>query len=220
MEIKQQAQIIQKTEIFVSNYFSKNTDGHDWWHTYRVWQLAINISKVEKNGDLFFIEMISLLHDVDDWKLTRNNELINTINWLNELQIEKTIIEQICNEIKGISFKGANVTDAKLSIEGKIVQDADRLDAIGAIGIARAFAFGGSKHRPLFIPDDKPIMHISYDEYKHSNGSTINHFYEKLLLLKDKMNTETAKRIANNRHIFMENYLKQFYNEWNSSDLK
>jgi uncharacterized protein len=162
--------------------------------------------------------MISLLHDVDDWKLTGSIELTNTMYWLSELKINNTIIQQICQAIKGISYKGANVTETDLSIEGKIVQDADRLDAIGAIGIARAFAYGGSKHRPLYIPENNPVMHASYNDYKNSNGSTINHFYEKLLLLKDRMNTATAKKIANNRHEFLENFLKQFYFEWNNSD--
>lgn len=220
MEIKQQILILNKTEEFVRNYFCKNTDGHDWWHTYRVWQLSIEISKAEKCGDLFLIELISLLHDVDDWKLTGNKEPLNTIKWLNKFKLEKNSIEHICKAIKGISYKGANEKETELSIEGKIVQDADRLDAMGAIGIARAFAYGGSKHRPLYIPGDKPVSHNSYDDYKNSKGSTINHFYEKLLLLKDKMNTKTAKRMANNRHTFMENYLQQFYNEWNSTDLK
>jgi uncharacterized protein len=217
MEIDQKKILLKKTEEFVCQYFNQNTDGHDWWHTYRVWQLAVKISKEEKSGDLFLVEMISLLHDVDDWKLTGNKELINTIQWLNKLQLEKNTIENICKAIKGISYKGANVNETELSIEGKIVQDADRLDAIGAIGIARAFAFGGSKHRPLYVPDDKPVMHTSYEDYKNSKGSTINHFYEKLLLLKNKMNTETAKHIANNRHTIMENYLQQFFNEWNNS---
>lgn len=218
MEIKQQKEILKKTEEFVRNYFNKNTDGHDWWHTYRVWQLAKEISKNEKNGNIFLIEIISLLHDVDDWKLTGNNELVNTIKWLNKVKVEKNSIEKICKAIKGISYKGANVKETELSLEGKIVQDADRLDAIGAIGIARAFAYGGSKHRPLYIPGNKPELHFSYEDYKNCESSTINHFYEKLLLLKDKMNTKTAKRIANKRHKIMEKFLIQFYNEWNNSN--
>jgi len=218
MEIKNQRSILKKTTAFVQNYFSTNTDGHDWWHTFRVWQLAIEIAKKEKKGDLFLIEIISLLHDVDDFKITGKTELINTITFLNELKFDPSVIEKICNDINGISYKGANTITSDLSIECQIVQDADRLDAIGAIGIARAFAYGGSKNRPLYIPGDKPIFHNTYIEYKNSKGSTINHFYEKLLLLKDKMNTKSAKTIANKRHKFIEKYLEHFFNEWNTTD--
>ncbi len=214
MEMTHSFQIIKSTEFFVQEYFSKNTDGHDWWHTNRVRNLAITIAKKENSGDHFLIEMIALLHDVDDWKLTGNSELINTLQWLNKLQVENNTIKQICNAIKGISYKGANVTDTELSIEGQIVQDADRLDAIGAIGIARAFAYGGSKNRPLYVPGENAVLHASETEYRNSKSHTINHFYEKLLLLKDRMNTRTAKNIAAERHLFMEKFLTQFLSEW------
>lgn len=215
MEITNNGIIIKETENFVKNYFSENTDGHDWWHTNRVRNLSIAISKKENSGNRFLIEMIALLHDVDDWKLTGENNLINTIRWLEKFKFEENFILQICNNIKNISFKGANVNDTGLSIEGKIVQDADRLDAIGAIGIARAFTYGGNKNRPFYLPGEKPVMHASENEYRNSSGHTINHFYEKLLLLKDRMNTETAKEIANERHLFMEKFLEQFFSEWN-----
>ena len=214
MEITNHNKILKATEIFVKEYFSENTDGHDWWHTQRVRNLSVAIAKKENNENLFLIEMIALLHDVDDWKITGNKELINTIQWLNKNNIEHPISEQICHAIKGISYKGAHVTANELSEEGKIVQDADRLDAIGAIGIARAFAYGGSKNRPIYIPDKKPVFHSSETEYRNSEGHTINHFYEKLLLLKDRMNTKSAKAMAEERHQFMETFLKQFYSEW------
>jgi uncharacterized protein len=215
MDLEKQNTFISETVEYVKKFFSQNTDGHDWWHTYRVWQLAIKIRNEEKKGNTFIIETESLLHDIDDWKLTGNTELLNTEKWLSDYRIDKIYCDQIYQDIKNISFKGANVMEHELSWEGKIVQDADRLDAIGAIGTARAFAYGGSKHRSLFNPEAEPNMHGSYSEYKNSDGCTIHHFYEKLLLLKDRMNTETARKMAEKRHQFMQNFLKQFNDEWN-----
>jgi len=215
MELKKQQKFIYDTAEFVRKFFSQNTDGHDWWHTYRVWQLSLKIRKEEKQGDHFIIETESLLHDIDDWKLTGKTKLVNAEKWLSAHKIEKKFCNHIFQDIKNISYKGAYVSDDVLSLEGKIVQDADRLDAMGAIGIARAFAYGGSKHRILFDPEARPNMHKSFSEYQNSDGSTIHHFYEKLLLLKDRMNTETARNMADQRHQFMKNFLKQFNKEWN-----
>jgi uncharacterized protein len=159
--------------------------------------------------------MAALLHDADDWKLNGNIKTENAKIWLLKNNIDENTINIICEIIDNLSFKGANVKEKELSIEGKIVQDADRIDAIGAIGIARAFAYGGSKNRALYNPESKNVFHNSFDEYKNSEGSTINHFYEKLLLLKDRINTKKGKQIAEERHEFMVNYLNQFFNEWN-----
>jgi uncharacterized protein len=170
----------------------------------------------KEGGNLFIIEMAALLHDVADWKFFENeNDGIQIVlDWLNQMSISEKIQEQIIYIIKNISYKGSGVKDKINTIEGQIVQDADRLDAIGAIGIARTFAFGGKFGNPIHDPDEKPLMHKSFNEYKKSRGSTINHFYEKLLLLKDRMNTKSGKEIAKKRHAYMEDFLKQFYDEW------
>lgn len=215
MEIDIQKEIIAQTEIFVRNYFSDNTDGHDWWHTNRVRNIALNIAKKEKAENPFLIELIALLHDIDDYKITGNSTLEKTKAWLNNFAFDKEEINTICNSIKAISYKGAHVIETEFPIEGKIVQDADRIDALGAIGIARAFAYGGSKKRPIYIPDEKPILHKNENEYRNSKGHTINHFYEKLLLLKERLNTNSAKEMAEDRHKIMEQFLEQFYKEWN-----
>jgi len=210
-----QKQQIEKTIQFVKDYFKAEGSGHDWWHIYRVRKMALKIAKME-GGDLFLIEMSALLHDVDDWKLTDNNQGSRITPWLNQLKIpdrETSLIEKITKEV---SFKGAGVETKPSSIEAKIVQDADRLDAIGAIGIARAFAYGGNKKRLIYDPNKTPELHNSFDEYKKGEGHTINHFYEKLLLLKDRLNTETAKKIATNRHEYMEQFLERFFEEWDN----
>lgn len=207
--------IIIETEKYVSELFASNTNGHDYAHTLRVRNIAIKIAKTEISCILFIVEMAALLHDADDWKLNGNTKTENAKTWLLKNNIDENTINIICEIIDNLSFKGANVKEKELSIEGKIVQDADRIDAIGAIGIARAFAYGGSKNRALYNPESKNVFHNSFDEYKNSEGSTINHFYEKLLLLKDRINTKKGKQIAEERHEFMVNYLNQFFNEWN-----
>lgn len=206
-------QIIKKTVEFVEDYFKGDSSGHDWWHTFRVWSLAKKIAKKEKSADLFVVELAALLHDVDDWKLEKVSN--NTEKWLNRLKIQKETQKHILEITRRLSFKGAGVKSKIRTLEGKIVQDADRLDAIGAIGISRAFAFGGSRNREIYNPTIKPILHKTFNSYKTNSNSSINHFYEKLLLLKDLMNTNFAKKIAIQRHKYMENFLKQFINEWN-----
>ena len=211
----QQNRLIEVTEEYVRNYFENESSGHDWWHIYRVRNMAIRIAKTE-GGDLFLIEMAALLHDLDDWKLSDAGQESKTEKWLHSIDFPKSKIPVILEIIEQVSFKGAGVENRAISVEAKIVQDADRLDAIGAIGIARTFAYGGNKGRLIYHPDIKPEMHNSFDEYKKTTAPTINHFYEKLLLLKDMLNTKTAKEIAKERHRFMETFLEQFYGEWES----
>ncbi|MBN2774136.1 MAG: HD domain-containing protein [Prolixibacteraceae bacterium] len=207
--------ICKKTETFVKTFFEADATGHDWWHIYRVRKLALAISETEK-GDKFIIEMAALLHDVDDYKISgEGDNLKNASAWLKKAGLPDETANKILTVIGEVSFKGNDVEDKASTSESKIVQDADRLDAIGAIGIARAFAYGGSKNRALYNPDEKPATYKSFEEYRNNKSSTISHFYEKLLLLKDRMKTNTGKLIASERHKYLENYLKQFFNEWN-----
>ncbi|MBD3273320.1 HD domain-containing protein [Candidatus Dependentiae bacterium] len=200
--------------------FLNEGSGHDWWHIYRVWQNGIKIAESE-NADMFIVQLGCLLHDIADWKFYDGDQDIGpkkAEEILKEFAVEQSIIERIKKIIKKVSFKGAEVMHEKMnSIEGKIVQDADRLDAMGAIGIARTFAYGGYKNRLIYDPNIKPVMHENQNDYIKNNSPSINHFYEKLLLLKDLMNTKTGKKMAQQRHIFMKNYLQQFYQEWNSN---
>lgn len=193
-----------------------DSSGHDWWHIYRVTNLAKHIAKKE-NCDLYLVEVAALLHDLDDWKLTSDDHtnLPNARKVLTENGATIDFTEKVITIINEVSFKGAGVDTKPSSIEAMVVQDADRLDAIGAIGIARTFAYGGHKNQPLHIPDLKPNLHTNFEEYKKARTSTINHFYEKLLLLKDRLNTKSAKELAVSRHQFMEHFLEQFYSEWN-----
>jgi len=164
------------------------------------------------------VELAALLHDIADWKFNDGDELAGPKQaalWLNKNKAPLKLVDAVCKIISTLSFKGANVATPMTTIEGKIVQDADRLDAIGAVGIARTFAYGGNKNRLIYHPDEAPVVHESFEHYKNNKGHTINHFHEKLLLLKDRMNTQTAKKIAEGRHSFMQNYLNRFYKEWN-----
>lgn len=208
---------IQETINFVKSFHENDASGHDWFHIQRVTNLAKKIGEKE-GGDLFRIEITSLLHDVADYKLNDGDEnkgIQKIIYFLEKIEIDTSVIQFIISDIKNISFKGAVVGQNPLTKEGQIVQDADRIDAIGAIGIARTFAYGGNKNRMIYDPEQQPEMHTTFEKYKKSTAPTINHFYEKLLLLKDRMNTSTAKQIAADRHLFMEDFLKQFYKEWN-----
>lgn len=211
----QQSAIISKTEKYIQKTFDSEGSGHDWWHIFRVNKMARKIADTE-GGDLFIIEMASLLHDLDDWKLAEQGTHSRTKLWLDKMHIPKEITDKIVEIIEQVSFKGAGVETNAESVEAKIVQDADRLDAIGAIGIARTFAYGGNKGRLIYDPQIKPELHQNFEAYKKSNTPTINHFYEKLLLLKERLNTQTARKIAEKRHQFMLNYLTQFFEEWES----
>ena len=209
--------LLKETEKFVQEKLKEDYSGHDWWHIHRVYKLAQHIAEKEK-ADQKIVSLAALLHDIADWKfndgdLNAGPEQAKV--WLLKQGVDKFIIDSVCEIIRNISFKGAKVTDAPLSLEGRVVQDADRLDAISAIGIARAFAYGGYKHRSIHLPEVLPTLHASFEEYKNKSTTTINHFYEKLLLLKDKLHTSTAKAIAIKRHQLMEDYIKQFFDEWN-----
>lgn len=215
MESKiQQEKLVSATENFVKQHFATDSSGHDWWHIYRVRNMAIHLAEKE-GGDIFIIEMAALLHDLDDWKLGDGEDYSKTKKWLSQIGLSQKEAEKIDCVIKQVSFKGAGVETKADCREAKIVQDADRLDAIGAIGIARTFAYGGHKGRLLYHPDIELQLHQNFEAYKKTTAPTINHFYEKLLLLKDRMNTKTAQEIAKERHRFMEDFLAQFFFEWN-----
>jgi uncharacterized protein len=216
-----QNDIIQQTAEYVKQEFQNDSSGHDWWHIYRVWKNAVNICEHEK-ADVFIVQLAALLHDLDDWKFNESEDETpqRAKAWMEKLGLDEQTIGKVCEIVMHISFKGATVENQMNSPEGFIVQDADRLDAIGAIGIGRAFAYGGYKNRMMYDPDSPPQMHVSFEQYKNSKSATINHFYEKLLLLKDKMNTVTAKRIAEQRHEVMLRFLDQFMNEWEGMDMK
>jgi len=208
--------IIQQTIIFVKQTLNKAEGSHDWFHIYRVWKNTRLILKTEKANSLV-CELAALLHDIADHKFNEGNETIGpkkTEQYLLSLNIDNEIVTPVVNIVKNISFLGGHQKNNYFSPELAVVQDADRLDAIGAIGIARTFAYGGFKKREIYNPDIKPNLQMSKEEYKNSTAPTINHFYEKLLLLKDKMNTETGKTLAEKRHNFMLQYLSQFYDEW------
>ncbi len=190
--------------------------GHDWWHVFRVAKTAVRIA-LREQADIFIVQLAALLHDIGDFKFHNGDETVGprmARQWLEQLGVGEDTVTRVCEIVREVSFKGAGVPDHMPSIEGKIVQDADRLDAIGAIGIARTFAYGGAKGREIHNPECKPQLHDSFEQYKKNNGPTTNHFYEKLLLLKDRMHTSTAKEIAEKRHAFMENFLEQFLREW------
>lgn len=208
--------VINNTIEFVKATLADAEGGHDWWHVYRVWKLAIRIAE-EEDADLFIVQMGSLLHDIADSKFYNGDEEIGpekAIRFLKSQGLEDEIIKQIDHIIRNISFKNSFDSKQRITHELMVIQDADRLDAIGAIGIARTFNYGGHKNYSIYDPNIKPQQYISKEEYKNSDSPTINHFYEKLFLLKDMMNTKTGKRLAINRHHFMDTYLKQFFKEW------
>jgi uncharacterized protein len=213
-------EIVEKTKEFVKNKLEGEGSGHDWWHILRVYNNAVDIAGKEGGCDIFTIELAALLHDIADWKfhdgdLNKGAEISET--FLSEFNISDEVIKHVSDIIKNISFKGAKVKNTITTKEGMIVQDADRLDAIGAIGIGRAFAYGGFMKREMYNPDIPYEIHNTFEEYKNKNGSTINHFYEKLLLLKDRMNTKTGREKAEKRHEFMLSYLEEFYSEWDGN---
>ncbi len=210
-------EIISKTEAFVKSTLKDAEGGHDWFHILRVWNNAKLIAKNE-NVDLFIVELGALLHDIADSKFHNGDETVGpkvARKFLENENVPNEVIIHIENIITNISFKGGNFERNFTSPELLVLQDADRLDAIGAIGIARCFNYGGFKNRPLYNPAIKPNLNQTKEEYKNSEAPTINHFYEKLLLLKERMNTVSGKKIAEERHQYMEAFLQQFYSEWN-----
>ncbi len=208
--------LITSTENFVKKTLAGAESGHDWWHILRVWNNAKRIAQTE-DVNMTIVELAALLHDIADSKFNNGDEEIGpqtAAKFLREIGAEEHVIEQVALIIKHLSFKASFDGQTYFSNELAVVQDADRLDAIGAIGIARAFTYGGYKNREIYNPEIKVDLNLTKEAYKNSTTPTINHFYEKLLLLKDKMNTSTGKQLAQSRHDFMELYLQQFYNEW------
>ncbi|MEX8549347.1 MAG: HD domain-containing protein [Mucilaginibacter sp.] len=210
---------IQKTVAFVKQTLQNAESGHDWWHILRVWNNAKLIAQTEQ-VDLLTVELAALLHDIADSKFHNGDEEIGPKTageFLKSIEVDAVVIEQVQQIIRNLSFKSSFDKPVFTSEELKVVQDADRLDAIGAIGIARAFTYGGFKNREMYNPEIALDFNLTKETYKNSTAPTINHFYEKLLLLKDLMNTETAKTIAAQRHEFMELYLEQFAAEWSGT---
>ena len=213
-------QIIEETIAFVKETLKGAEGGHDWFHIQRVFKNTLLIAKDDK-VDVLVVSLGALLHDIADAKFNGGDETVGprmAKDFLISLGVDKKAIEHVVKIIENISFKSS--LDSKKSFESKelqVVQDADRLDAIGAIGIARAFNYGGYKNREIYNPEIAPNLQMTKEEYKKSQAPSINHFYEKLLLLKDKMNTESGKKLAEKRHQFMMDYLEQFYKEWNGN---
>ena len=209
--------ILTTTAVHVRETLSGDSSGHDWWHIDRVRRNALHIARAE-GADLFITELAALLHDIADWKFHGGDDSAGpraAREWLIRCEADPATIEQVCEIVATISFQGAGVATEMQTLEGRCVQDGDRLDAIGAVGIARAFAFGGHFGRAMYDPEVPPELHQSFAAYKQKGGPTINHFYEKLLLLKDRMQTATGTRLAQERHQFMETFLAQFFAEWN-----
>ncbi|PKP05352.1 MAG: phosphohydrolase [Bacteroidetes bacterium HGW-Bacteroidetes-6] len=208
--------VIETVSERIKAVFSSDGSGHDIEHVMRVFRLSRKIAVAEK-ADLLLVSLAALLHDVGDYKLSGNgneNHRDSVNRLLAELELSRSTIESVIEIVENISFKGNETTDVQLSLEGQCVRDADRLDAMGAIGVARTFAYGAIHKRPMYNPLILPQQHNNFGEYKKNQGPTLNHFYEKLLLLKDRMGTETGKQEAKRRHDFLELYLKEFLSEW------
>ncbi|WP_409288820.1 HD domain-containing protein [Peribacillus sp. SCS-37] len=210
------AHLISRCEVFVKNQMRSDTSGHDWHHIMRVRSLAMQIAREEGSDSLFLVEMAALLHDIPDEKLNESEEagFKKLDDWFKEQEMTQETIDELSAIIRSIPFKGGNNLHV-LSPEAKIVQDADRLDAMGAIGIARTFAYGGKKGQPIYEPEMVPRNEMTIEEYREGRSSSINHFYEKLLKLKDLLHTDAAKKLSEDRQSFMGEFLKQFYKEWN-----
>jgi len=212
-------EVLARTVEYVKAELAGAEGGHDWWHIERVWNNTRHLLQTE-NADPLIAQLGALLHDIADAKFHDGDERIGprkTGQFLRAMGVAEEIVTHVENIVRHISFKGGNFESSFQSLELDLVQDADRLDAMGAIGIARAFNYGGFKGRALYDPAVAPVLNMSKEDYKNSTAPTINHFYEKLLLLRDRMNTETGKKMAWERHQFMEEYLKQFYKEWNGA---
>lgn len=212
--------LVVSTYEFVKDKLGADKTGHDWWHVVRVLNLARHIAAKEKGADMLVVELGALLHDIADWKFHDGDITAGpraTRDWLESRQAPVDLIEKVSYIVEHVSYRGGTNKHVMQTLEGKIVQDADRLDALGAIGIARAFTFGGARGRGMYDPDHAPETHTSFDSFRQSidTNTTINHFYEKLLLLKDKMHTTTARTMAEHRHNVMQQFLDEFYAEWN-----
>ena len=210
------SELVCRVAEHIKAKFASESSGHDWHHIHRVWKVARQIGARETvNQEV--VELGALVHDIADWKFHDGDDSVGPREAERLLKIEGAsaeVIEQVVEIVATISYKGAGVTTEMKSLEGQCVQDADRLDAMGAIGIARCFAYGGHAGRLMYDPEAPPVMHATAEAYKASKGHSLNHFYEKLFLLKDRMNTETGKAMAEERHRFMEQYVAQFLQEW------
>lgn len=209
--------LISKVEQFVKETLKEDVTGHDYYHAFRVRDVAMTIAKTEP-GELRVIELAALLHDISDFKFNGGDDTKGgriAEKFLNGIGEQESVISQVVDVINSVSFKGANVEIKHLTNEAKIVQDADRLDALGAIGIGRCFSYGGYKGHPMHDPEVPVVMHTSFEQYKNHKGTSLNHFYEKLFLLKDRMNTKTGGALAEHRHAFMEQFVNTFLLEWN-----
>jgi len=218
MNSARQTQVLAHTAEHVRQLLAGDSSGHDWWHIQRVRAMALAIGNAE-GADLYVVELAALLHDIADWKFHGGDDDLGprrAAEWLSGLDVEPATIEHVADIVRQVSFKGAQVATPMRTLEGQVVQDADRLDAIGAIGIARAFAYGGHAGRALYDPGVAVEGHATFEAYKKNSGPTINHFHEKLLLLKDRMNTPTARQLAEGRHQFMVDFLQRFHAEWNA----
>ncbi|MDU0370090.1 HD domain-containing protein [Hymenobacter endophyticus] len=216
------AALVDRTAAYIRQKFLHEGSGHDWEHIRRVWQVARGLAQHTPGADLLITELGALLHDVADWKFHGGDEEAGpraARQWLQSQQAPEEVILRVEAIIREISFKGLGVATPMSSVEGELVQDADRLDAIGAIGVARAFAYGGHKDRPLHDPTVSPVEHATFESYKQNTAPTINHFYEKLLHLRERLNTPAARRVAEERHAFMEQFVAQFLREWEGQDL-
>jgi uncharacterized protein len=216
---------IARIEEWLQSRFSKDASGHDWWHLHRVRCNALVLGRSEGVADLELCELGALLHDIADHKFfpdprDQEAELTELRERLQKEGYSPERCTAVLEIVRGVSFKGAGVETPMTTLEGRVVQDADRLDALGAIGIARVFAYGGSSGRPFHNPHSTPEHHQDFAAYQKGGETAINHFYEKLLLLRDRMLTESGKKAAAERHRFMENYLAQFFSEWNGEALQ
>ena len=214
------ATVIAACEAYVRGAMARDASGHDWWHVERVRRVALRLA-AEEGADPYVVELAALLHDVADHKLHGGDETAGpraARAWLEAHGVGGETTAHVADIIARLSYKGAGVPTPMPTVEGRVVQDADRLDAIGAIGVARAFAFGGTRGRPLHDPEAVPELHDSFERYKRSAGPTTAHFHEKLLLLRDRINTPSARRIAEGRHRFLEEFLERFLREWDGVD--
>jgi uncharacterized protein len=214
-------EVIERTARYVRNELYAESSGHDWWHVDRVRRLAMTIAPRE-SADAYVTELAALLHDISDYKLNggdleRGPRI--AYDWLRGLGESARLATAVSDIVANVSFKGAGVVTSMPTVEGRVVQDADRLDALGAIGVARAFAYGGFAGQPMHDPGLAPRPHQTHEEYLNRTGTTINHFHEKLLLLKDRMNTETGRRVAERRHAVLAGFLREFLDEWDARDM-
>jgi uncharacterized protein len=213
-------EVVRRTAEHVRRALEGEPSGHDWWHVYRVWKSALAIAQGEP-ADRFVVELAALLHDLSDRKLNGGDVTLGpkvAREWLVAQGVDEGSVAHVCEIIADLSFKGAGIPTLMRTREGMVVQDADRLDAMGAVGIARAFAYGGHKGQVLHDPEHLPVLHSSVESYYATQATAINHFYEKLLLLSERMNTETGRRIAQGRHAFLEQFLARFLAEWEGRD--